>query len=492
MRMRRLKPHRITTAALLSVTLLSGCAVGPNYSAPPVEALGVPGAYGVAAAPAGPIDLTVWWRQFNDPLLTDLIGRATRANLDIAVSQARLIQARESLVEARGALLPSLTVQPGVSRSATHAPSSTIATAAGPIKSGGDSATTQLSIGLDASWQTNIFGGRRSVEAARANADAALFNLVGVRTSAAGEVATNYIEARLAQARLAIARDTLKDQDDNLQITRWRVQAGLASATDAEQARAQRAQTASTIPLLETSFVSAINRLGVLTGQAPGALRQTMEAAGPIPHGPDAVAVGIPADTIRQRPDVRAAERSLAAATAQIGVAQAQLYPALNITGSLSSAASQASPLSSFSNVVTGQLFAGLTQTILDGGQLRAQVRSARAGADGALATYKSTVLSGLEDVENAIQALNSAKARQVSLAEAADASNNAAVLARSQYRVGLTDFLTLLQSEQSLLSARDSLASAQSDQALALVQLYLALGGGWQPASPETTGSPS
>jgi len=193
MRMRRLKPHRITTAALLSVTLLSGCAVGPNYSAPPVEALGVPGAYGVAAAPAGPIDLTVWWRQFNDPLLTDLIGRATRANLDIAVSQARLIQARESLVEARGALLPSLTVQPGVSRSATHAPSSTIATAAGPIKSGGDSATTQLSIGLDASWQTNIFGGRRSVEAARANADAALFNLVGVRTSAAGEVATNYI-----------------------------------------------------------------------------------------------------------------------------------------------------------------------------------------------------------------------------------------------------------------------------------------------------------
>jgi multidrug efflux system outer membrane protein len=492
MRMRRLKPYRITTAALLSATLLSGCAVGPDYLAPRPEALGVPGAYGVAAAPAGPVDLTVWWRQFNDPLLADLIGRATRANLDIAVSQARLIQARESLVQARAALLPSLTAQPGATRSATYAPSSTVATPAGPVTSGGNSAATELSIGLDASWQTNIFGGRRSVEAARANADAALFNLVGVRTSAAGEVATNYIEARLAQARLAIARDTLKDQDDNLQITRWRVQAGLASATDAEQARAQRAQTAATIPLLETNFVSAVNRLGVLTGQAPGALRQTMETVGPIPHGPDAVAVGIPADTIRQRPDVRSAERSLAAATAQIGVAQAQLYPALNITGSLTSAASQTSPLSSFSNVVTGQLFAGLTQTILDGGQLRSQVRSARAGADGALATYKSTVLSGLEDVENAIQALNSAKARQVSLAEAADASNNAAVLARSQYRVGLTDFLTLLQSEQSLLSARDSLASAQSDQALALVQLYLALGGGWQPASPETTGSPS
>ncbi len=477
---------------MLSTCLLVGCAVGPNYRAPPVEALGVPGAYGVAAAPAGPIDLAVWWRQFNDPLLTDLIDRATAANLDIAVSQTRLIQARESLVQARGALLPSLTGAPGVTRSVTRAPTSTFATEAGQLATSGNSATTELSIGLDAPWQPNIFGGRRSLEAARANADTALFNLIGVRTSAAGEVATNYVDARVAQARLAIARDTLKNQDDNLQITQWRVQAGLASATDIEQARAQRAQTAATIPLLETNFVSAVNRLGVLTGQAPGALRQTMDKAQPIPRGPDAVAVGIPADTIRQRPDVRAAERSLAAATAQIGVAQAQLYPALNITGSLSSAASQVSPLSSFSNVVTGQLFAGLTQTIFDGGQLSSQVRSARAGADGALATYKSTVLSGLEDVENAIQALNSAKARQISLAEAADASKNAVLLARTQYRVGLTDFLTLLQSEQSLLTARDTLASAQGDQALALVQLYLALGGGWQPASPQTTGSPS
>jgi len=495
MRMRRLKPYRTTTALLLSACLLGGCVVGPNYSAPPVAALGVPGAYGVTAAPAGPIDLAVWWRQFNDPLLTDLIGRATTANLDIAVSQTRLIQARESLIQARASWFPSLTASPQATRSVTYGPSSAIVTGAGtgPLVASGNSATTQLSLGLDATWQADIFGGtRRSVEAAQGNADAALFNLVGVRTSVAGEVATNYIGARLAQARLAIARDTLKDQDDNLQITQWRVQAGLASATDAEQARAQRAQTAATIPLLETNFVSAINRLGVLTGQAPGALRQTMDAVGPIPHGPDAVAVGIPADTIRQRPDVRSAERSLAAATAQIGVAQAQLYPALTITGELASTASQIDTISNFSNVVTGELFASLTQTIFDAGRLRSEVRSARAGADNALATYKQTVLSGLEDVENAIQALNSAEARQVALAVAVDASNNAAILARSQYRVGLTDFLTLLQSEQTLLSARDSLASAQSDQALALVQLYLALGGGWQPAAPESTGSPA
>jgi outer membrane protein TolC len=241
--------------------------------------------------------------------------------------------------------------------------------------------------------------------------------------------------------------------------------------------------------LLENSFTSAVNRLGVLTGQAPSALRQTLETVGPIPHGPDSVAVGIPADTLRQRPDVRAAERSLAAATAQIGVAEAQLYPSLTLTGSIDSTSAR---LVSLGKTVTGQAFANVAQKIFDAGRLRSQVRSARAGADGAFATYKSTVLGGLEDVENAIQSLNSAKSRQGSLAEALDASNNAALLARAQYRVGRTDFLTLLQSEQSLLAARDSLAGAQGDQALALVQLYLALGGGWQPSSPETLGTPS
>jgi NodT family efflux transporter outer membrane factor (OMF) lipoprotein len=478
--------------------LLSGCAAGPNYRPPAADALGVPAGYSLAVAPAANGgDLTAWWGQFRDPLLADLIGRATAANLDIAVSESRLRQARESLIQARGSLFPSINGSAGASHNVTYAPHGTTVIGSGNtgtggaiISTGGNSTTNQLSIGADASWQVDIFGGtRRSIEAARANADVALFNLAGVRTSVAGEVARNYVDARLAQARLAIARDTLRTQDDNLQIAGWRVQAGLVSSTDAEQARAQRAQTAATIPLLENSLVSAVGRIGVLTGQAPGTLRQTMTASAPIPRGPDTVATGFPADTIRQRPDVRSAERSLAAATAQIGVAQAQLYPALNITGRITTTAAQ---FSSLGDIVTGTLFAGLTQTIFDAGRLRSQLRSARAVADGSFATYKQTILTGLEDVENAIQALNSAKTRQTELAIAADASNNAAILARSQYRAGLTDFLTLLQSEQSLLQARDSLAGAEADQARALIQLYLALGGGWQPASPETIGSPS
>ncbi len=477
-------------SAVFCVGLLSACAVGPDYRAPTADALGVPAAYSLTAEMAAPIDLSVWWRQFDDPLLTDLIGRATTANLDIAVSKDRLIQARESLVQARASLFPTLDGSAGASRSSTWAPATTTVIGGLPVTTSGSSATSQLSLGLDASWQADIFGGtRRSVEAAAASRDAALFQLIGVRTSVAGEVATNYIGVRVAQARLAIARDTLKDQDDNLQIARWRVQAGLAPATDVEQARAQRAQTAATIPVLESNLTSAVNRLGVLIGQAPGALRQTLQIAAPIPRGPDGVALGIPIDTVRQRPDVRAAERNLAAATAQIGVSEAQLYPALTLSGSVTTGVSGAAILA---NAVNGQIAANLAQKIFDAGRLRSEVRSARAGADSAFATYKSTVLGGLEDVENAIQALDSAKARQVALAEAADASNNAAVLARQQYRAGLTDFLTLLQSEQSLLSARDSLASAQSDQALALVQLYLALGGGWQPASPEASGSPA
>ncbi|HMI20007.1 MAG TPA: efflux transporter outer membrane subunit [Sphingomonas sp.] len=491
------------TGILAIALLLAGCAAGPDYHAPAPAALNVPTGFAppITAPPANTVpvqaDLSAWWRQFDDVLLTDLIARATAGNLQIAQSVARLAQARESLVQARGDLLPSLTGSAGATRNFTHGGSSSIIVGGGSdgsggtvITTGGSSGSTQLSLGLDASWQVDIFGGlTRAMQAARADEAAARFDLEGVRTSVAGEVATNYIDARLAQARLEIARSTLKTQDDNLEIAGWRVQAGLASSLDGEQARAQRAQTASTIPALETSYLQAVNRLGILTGQAPGALRTEMETTQPIPRGPDAIAVGIPANTLRRRPDVRSAERQLAAATARIGVAKAALFPALSISGNINT---DAASIGKLGDLLTGGLFAGITQTIFDAGRRNSQVRSARAGTDLAFANYRQTVLSGLEDVENAIQSLEAAKARQAQLAVALDASNNAAIYARSQYRSGLIDFLTVLQSEQSLLSARDQLASARADEALALVQLYLALGGGWQPDATIPTGNPA
>jgi multidrug efflux system outer membrane protein len=467
--------------------------------------LGVPSAFTPAATVGSdttptrpsPTDLSDWWRRFDDPLLSDLVARATAGNLQIAQSAARLAQARESLIQTRGNLLPSVSGSAGATRNFTRGGSSSIVVGGGNggggtvITTGGSSGRTQLSLGIDASWQAGLFGGlRRSLEAARADEATSRFDLDAVRTSVAGEVASNYIQVRLAQARLAIARSTLRTQDDNLQIAGWRVRAGLVSSLDSEQARAQRAQTAASIPSLETSYVQAVSRLGVLTGQAPGGLRNELAATRPIPRGPDAIDTGIPADTLRRRPDVRSAESALAAATARIGVAKASLFPALSISGNINTAAATVGKLG---DLLTGGLFAGLTQTIFDAGRLRSQVRSARAGADLAFATYKQTVLNGLEDVENAIQALEAAKARQAELTTALDASNNAAIYARSQYRAGLTDFITLLQSEQTLLSARDQLAGAQADQALALVQLYLALGGGWQPeAFLSETGNPA
>jgi NodT family efflux transporter outer membrane factor (OMF) lipoprotein len=298
-----------------------------------------------------------------------------------------------------------------------------------------------------------------------------------VLISIEAETARNYVLARAAQAELANARDALALQEDNLQIAQWRVQAGLVSTIDQEQARAQRAQTAATIPSLEANYNGFVSRLGVLTGQAPGALKAELEAVRPIPRGPASVATGIPAETLRQRPDVRAAERNLAAATARIGVATAQLYPALSLGGSISSGGGA---LSTLFDAITGRLFANIAQTIFDAGRNRSQVRSAEAAAQGAFLGYKQTVLTSLEDIENAIVALQAAQRRETEFRIALEAAGNQAIMARMQYRSGLTDFTTLNQAESALLSARNGLVGAQSDQSTALIQLYLSLGGGW------------
>ena len=456
---------------LLPLIALSACAAGPDYARPQAAELGVPAQY-QAPAPAGePVDLATWWTRFDDPALTHLVDSALAGNLDIAQGAARLRQARESLVQARSSLLPGLDASAGAGRNFDN----------------GRPDSSSFSLGADASWQVDLFGGiGRSVEASRADLAATGYDLESIRTATAAEIARNYILARSAQASLKIARETLVTQDDNLEIAGFRVQAGLVSSLDQEQARQQRAQTAASIPTLEQSFTAAANRLAVLTGQAPGAVTAQLLAEAPIPVGPDSIAVGIPADTLRQRPDVRAAERSLASATARIGVAKAQLLPALGISGNIGTSALS---LGSLTDVITGGLFARLAQTLFDGGQRAAAVRSQRAAADGALAGYHQTVLTALEDVENSLVALETAKQRQVQLAISFDAANNAAILARSSYRAGLTDFQTLLDSERSLLSSRDGLSRARADQAQALIQLYLALGGGWQPIDPAIEG---
>jgi len=450
------------------VLALAACSVGPNYRPPAPGALSVPDAYYGRAAQPAPAELASWWARFDDPLLARLIGEASAGNLDLAQAGSRLVQARESLIQARAGLVPTVGASAGAGRDF------------GP---GND--RSSFNVGADASWEIDLFGRiRRGVEAAGADAEAVYYDREALRVAIAAEVATNYIQARLAQERLALARDTLAIADDNLQIAGWRVEAGLVSSLDSEQARAARAQTAASIPTIENAFTSATYRLAVLTGRAPGALTAELTEAKPIPKGPADVAVGIPADTLRQRPDVRSAERGLAAQTARIGVAEAQLYPALRLSGNIGTAAFS---LGGLFEAITGGIFSSLSQTLFDGGRLRSQLRSQQAATEGALAAYRQSVLTSLEDVENALLALNSARARQAQFAIALEAANNSAILARIQYRSGLTDFRQLLETERSLLSARDGLVGSRGDEALALVQLYRALGGGWDPnAAPD------
>ena len=482
------------SAALFSLAALAGCTVGPDYRPGTPAELRVPDTYSLPAGRTAE-DLTRYWTRFGDPELARLVDQARAGNTDLAQAVGRLRQAREALVQSRAGLLPTVTGSAGYNRSENLRGGTSIIT-------GSNGATTTItraagdnfSLGLDAQYQLGLFGElRRTVEASRAENEASRFDYATVLVSITSETARNYMIARGLQAQIANARASLALQDDNLEIAGFRVQAGLVSSIDVEQARAQRAQTAATIPQLQQQYDAAVARLGVLTGQAPGALRTEMAVQQPIPLGPAAVDAGIPADVLRQRPDVRSAERSLAAATARIGVAKAQLYPALAITGNI---ATNAASLGGIANTITGGLFAGLTQAIFNGGRLRSQVRGAEAAAETALAAYRGTVLTSLEDVENALSAYRAAQARQREFAIALDAANNSALLSRSQYRSGLTDFTTLNTQELTLLNARNGLTQAQADQATALVALYAALGGGWDLTTlpdgqqPATTGA--
>ncbi|WP_413630050.1 efflux transporter outer membrane subunit [Novosphingobium sp. KCTC 2891] len=457
------------------VLALAACAAGPDYTPPPQAALSVPYAYSVPADSRAPGNISRWWERFNDPLLTRLIDDGARANLDIAIALSRLRQSRESLIQARSGNVPTVGASVGAGRTEVLA------------GTGSGMPASNISLAVDASYQVDLFGGRgRGIEAARADVEASGFDYGSVILSVEAEIANNYMLARLQQAQLTNARQSLANQDDNLQIARWRNQAGLVGSLDVELARTQRAQTAATIPQLESSLNQSISRLGVLLGTAPGAIKTDFATPAPIPAGPAAISVGVPAGVLRQRPDVRSSERQLAAATARIGVAEAQLYPALSLGGTISTGASAFRTLF---DLITGQVFANVAQTIFDGGRLRSQVRSQRAAADGAFAGYKQVVLRALEDTENAIVALRAADQRQADFRMALDAANNSAIIARTQYRSGLIDFTTLLGTENQVLASRSGLAQSQYDHAAAIVQLYTALGGGWDElASPPAT----
>jgi NodT family efflux transporter outer membrane factor (OMF) lipoprotein len=451
-------------AALPLVLAAAACATPP--AAPANAGMPVPDRWAETDSAPLASDVAAYWTQLGDPLLTQLVEQALADNLDLAQSAARLEQARAQLAAARAGFFPQLSAS------------------AGANKDVGDFAQKKLGFnaGLDASWEADLFGQiSGNVAASRADLAAAGYSLADLQRVIAGQVALTTIQARATALQLTIARDTLRYQDDNLQIARWRVQAGLVSSLDVEQARGQRAQTAASIPLLESNLAASANALSTLIGEPPGRVLALLQGSETMPMPPVAEGIGAPAEVLRRRPDVRAAEQTLIGNSARVGVARAQLLPLLRLTGNLGTSSVG---IGSLFDVITGGVFATVSQLLFDGGRTRAQVRSAEAAAQGSLAAWRQQILVALEEVESAAVDLKSARERVVIQNEALDAANNAALLARSQYQAGLTDFRDLLTSENQLLSARNAVVSAEADRASAFVRLTQALGGGWSPAA--------
>lgn len=458
-------------AAACLLLALSGCAsVSPN--ATPPNPVAVPPAWSVtdAVAPAGNTSLVQWWLRFDDALLASLITQSLQANTSVRSAQATLRQARAQRDVSAAALYPDL----GASASAQRS------------RAGSNASADTFRAGLDASWELDVFGGNRSaLSADDAAARASAASLGDVQVSIAAEVALNYITLRGAQLRLAIAETNLASQLETLQITQWRLQAGLVTSLEAEQARGSAEQTRAQLPLLQTVVEQTRHALAVLTGQPPAALAQVLAASGPVPQAANDLVLDIPAETLRQRPDVRNAELLVMAAMSRVDQANAARMPNFRLGGSLGLAGITLDALTSSAALVR-TLIASVSVPLFDGGGLRAQVRAQQAALDKAGVTYEAAILTALKDVEDALIALRNDRIRLVNLRNAADAAANAALLARQRYESGLVDFQVVLETQRTQLSTQDSVANASATLSSDHVRLYKALGGGWRAEGGE------
>lgn len=425
---------------------------------------------------AATADLGHWWQQFGDATLTSLVDTALHASPDIRTAAARVEQARAERGLATAALKPAVNGNLG----------------AAARRNNGES----LSPTIDASWEIDLSGRlRQAIAASTADLQATTEDFHAVQVSLAADVAGSYLQVRTLQTRLAIARQNASTQEETVALTGFRAQAGLVSSLDVEQARATLEQTRAQIPVLESGIAQAIHRLGTLSGREPGALTSELGRPASLPVVPPSIVIDIPANALRQRPDIRAAESRIVAATARVAQASASRRPQFSLSGSFGS------------NLVTNALSVGLagatsgasvvaslagsfTQVIFDGGRIRQQVAIQSAAEEQAVATYEGSVLTALREVEDALVSFEQNRLRLASLQAAADAANAAALLASTQYAAGLTDFQNVLSTQRTALTVQDAFATTAGDRATAVVQLFKALGGGWTPmstASPTT-----
>ncbi|MBN2023584.1 MAG: efflux transporter outer membrane subunit [Pirellulales bacterium] len=489
------------SAVLMLLLVLTGCAtgplewfrngfkVGPNYARPPAPVANDWIDAADAHLKSEPADHGYWWTVFDDPVLNGLVQEAHAQNLPLKIAGARILEARAQLGVATGNLFPQeQRANGGFARSEFSENSYPF----------GDFLLPRMtydtwSVGFDAAWELDFWGRfRRMVESAEANLNAQIENYDDVLVILQGEVAATYIQLRTLEERLRLARKNVELQGNTLRITEDRFTKGMVSQLDVQQALANMAATESMIPVLETNHRKARNRLCTLMGMPPRDLEARLGGAtGKIPATPPEVAVGIPAELVRRRPDVRRAERQLAAQSARIGVAESELYPHIAITGNIGFEAENFSQLFDWTSIA-GRVGPGFRWNILNYGRIRNAIRVEDARFQQAVLGYQETVLRAGEEAEGAITAYLREQVRVRTLIASTNAVTRAVELANIQYQQGLIDFQRVLDSERALVLQQDQLAESRGNVAVNLVAVYKALGGGWQMRLvPMPPGSP-
>ena len=479
---------------LLGLLLGSGCTtVGPDYVPPQPD---MPGEFKTdlqekrfnaeaesektadEAKPDIPVKvvtqemLATWWETLEDPLLIRLVDKAIGNNLELKVAQSRVREERAQRGIAESARLPNVNAVGGVSRRQN----------ASAANAGGAVGSTLYSSGFDASWEIDLFGGiQRSVEAAGATVEATQEQLNDTLVTLVAEVALNYIEIRTFQARLQAAEKNQKTQEETLRIVEDRLEGGLSTTLSLEQAKYNLESTRSEIPTLKIGIEKAKNGLTVLLGEFPGSLDKDLDEYSRVPVTPMEVAVGVPADLLRRRPDVRQSERELAAQTARVGVATADLYPKLRLLGSvgletLSAASFFGGPAAAY------QIGPQVTWNIFSSGRIRQNIKVEDERQEQALLRYESTVLTAVKDVENALIDYAEEQVRRDSLIKSVASASEAVSYAQELYKAGLSNFLGVLEAQRSQFTLQDKLAFSEGRVMSNLIRLFKALGGGWRP----------
>ena len=499
---------------LLLSMLAGACSVGPNFTPP--EAKAPDNWHDLQRVQNPPDDMRFphasvpslvdtnadpdprWWRQFNDATLDSLIDRAAAGNLDLQSAVLRIAAAREQAVVSGAQGLPQLSANASYKREQLGLKGllqsqgvfdkiNALGSNSANVTNALNSATGPVSLfqdGFDASWELDLFGRvRRSVESANAQTESEMENRNDALVSLEAEVAQTYSQLRGAQLLKQITLAEIDSEQRILDLTREQARVGLTSQSDVESATAQVGSLQAQLPQFDAQIAQAMNGLAVLTGSVPGELDAELEAPGAVPPVPPSVPIGLPSTLARRRPDIRRAESDLHAATAEIGVAVAQMYPDVSLTGSVGTRATQAKYLAHWSSLFWS-VGPSISLPIFEGGALRANVRIAKAQAGEAALQYRSTVLKALQDVDNALVSYRTDQDRREALTRTVEANRISLQLATDSYRKGLVSFITVLDAERQLAETRQQLAQSTVSVTTDLIAVYKALGGGWEAAN--------